>query len=391
MHRGAESRTVQLVRPVDVGEPELHRQRGKWVVRVTGYDPATGRRRVRQLGTFETKRAAIAHQNAAAAGRAGGSVETLADFLETVWLPAKEGRVETSTFDQYRWAVTRHIVPLIGAVRLSDLRPEVVDAWLAQISVAPDGGKPRLGATSSRLVRKVLSMAMEEAVQRGFLARNPVPLTQPPRRARPAQQLGWTIEEARQFLAATADHRLYAAFHLCLVTGLRRGEVLALRWSEVDIERCHLEVRQQLAVERGRPLLKQLKTEASERVVTFGARTVEVLRRHRERQAREADFAGDAWQQTGLVFTTALGGWIDPNNFGRLMDDLIAAAGVPRITPKGLRHTAQSVGRVVVGDDKVMQERLGHADVEITLNTYTHTVSEQHRVAGERLDSIFAP
>jgi len=72
------------------------------------------------------------------------------------------------------------------------------------------------------------------------------------------------------------------------------------------------------------------------------------------------------------------------------MDDLVAKAGLPRITPKGLRHTAQSVGRVVVGDDKVMQERLGHADVEITLNTYTHVVSDQHRRAGERIDQVFA-
>ena len=72
------------------------------------------------------------------------------------------------------------------------------------------------------------------------------------------------------------------------------------------------------------------------------------------------------------------------------MDALIEKAGVPRITPKGMRHTAQSVGRVVVGDDKVMQERLGHADIEVTLNTYTHTVSEQHRRAGEQLDAIFA-
>jgi integrase len=99
---------------------------------------------------------------------------------------------------------------------------------------------------------------------------------------------------------------------------------------------------------------------------------------------------GGAWMETGLVFTTNLGGWIDPNNFRRLMDSLIDKAGVPRITPKGMRHTAQSVGRVVVGDDKVMQERLGHADISITLNTYTHTVNEQHREAGRRLDEVFA-
>ncbi len=91
-----------------------------------------------------------------------------------------------------------------------------------------------------------------------------------------------------------------------------------------------------------------------------------------------------------MVFTWAVGGWIDPNNFGRLMDSLIQQAGVPRITPKGFRHTAQSIGRVVVGDDKVIQERLGHADIGITLGTYTHVVTEQHREAGKRLDEVFA-
>jgi integrase len=254
----------------------------------------------------------------------------------------------------------------------------------------PIGGKARLGATSARLVRKVLSMALEEAVQRGRLARNPVPLTQPPRVARSHGRLGWTLDEARAFLASTSGHRLRAAFHLCLVTGLRRGEVPAVRWEDVDLDRCQLTVVQQLAVERGRPVLKRLKTEASERIVTFGQATRTALTAHRDRQQAEAEFARAAWTDSGLVFTTALGGWIDPNNFGRLMDALIEKAAVPRITPKGMRHTAQSVGRVVVGDDKVMQERLGHADIEVTLNTYTHTVSEQHRRAGERLDAVFA-
>jgi integrase len=384
--------TVRLVQWVQVGEPEVHRQRGKWVVRQAGYDPATGRRRVRQLGTFPSKRAAQIRQRAVLDGRAGTETETVGEYLEQSWLPGKEGRVETSTFDQYTWAVRRHITPLLGAVRLRDLTAEVLDGWLLELVTAdPVTGKPRLGATSTRLVRKVLSMALEEAVQRERIPRNPVILTQPPRAARPAGQLGWTLEQARQFLAFVSEHRLGAAFHLALVTGLRRGELLALRWGDIDLEHLQLTVTRQLAVEGGRPRLKQLKTEASQRIVTFGTGVGAVLAEHQRRQDAERIFVGDGWEDNDLVFCTAMGGLIDPNNFSRLMDGLVAQSGVPRITPKGLRHTAQSVGRVVVGDDKVMQERLGHADIEVTLNTYTHTVSSQHRLAGERLDEVFAP
>ncbi|MGH3370183.1 MAG: tyrosine-type recombinase/integrase [Nocardioidaceae bacterium] len=382
-HLGAMQRVV-------VGEPEVHRQRGKWVVRQRGYDPATGRRRVKQLGTFATKRDAMAHRKSVATGRVGSDDETLAEFLDESWLPSKEERVEPSTLDQYRWAVRLHIVPLLGAVRLRDLSPEVVDVWVADL-VAPAvaEGKPRLGATSARLVRKVLSMALQEAVERGRLPRNPVVLTQPPRRDRSFRKQSWTLDEARRFLAGVREHRLQAAFHLGLVTGLRRGELLGLRWVDVDLDRCQLAVAQQLSVERGRPSLKQLKTETSERVVTFGPGTAGVLSAHQDRQEAEAAFAGDAWQASGLVFTTPLGGWIDPNNFSRTMDALVDQVGVPRITPRGLRHTAHSVGRVVVGDDKVMQERLGHADIGITLGTYTQVVTDQHRAAGERLDEVF--
>jgi integrase len=190
-------------------------------------------------------------------------------------------------------------------------------------------------------------------------------------------------------LAAVGDHRLAVAFQLNLVTGLRRGELLALRWEDVDLRGREVTVHQQLAVERARPVLKQLKTASADRVVTFGATTAAALRRHRDEQDAERRLAAEAWVESGLVFTTQLGGWIDPSNFGRLMDSLIMKSGVPRITPKGLRHTAQSIGRVVVGDDKVMQERLGHADIGVTMNTYTHTVTKQHKQAGVRIDKLF--
>jgi integrase len=375
---------------VQVGDPEVHRQRGKWVVRQGGYDPSTGRRRVKQYGTFATRREALARRKALLEGRVGSDDETLVEFLEQSWLPSKEGRVEQATLDQYTWAVRGHILPMLGAVRLRDLTAELVDRWVTELVTALEGQKPRLGPTSARLVRRVLSMALQEAVDRGRLARNPVSLTRPPRRDRSYRKQSWTLDEARRFLGGAASHRLYAAFHLGLVTGLRRGELLGLRWEDVDLEDRHLVVVQQLTAERGRPTIKQLKTESSERVVTFGPATAKALEEHQARQAGERAVAGDMWQDSGLVFTTSLGGWIDPNNFRRTMETLVDEVGVARITPKGLRHTAQSVGRVVVGDDKVMQERLGHSDIGITLGSYTHVVTEQHRAAGQLLDSVFS-
>ena len=135
--------------------------------------------------------------------------------------------------------------------------------------------------------------------------------------------------------------------------------------------------------------MKDLKTESSDRILAIGQRAVEVLEEHRTRQAAEHVILGLDASDVELVFTSEVGGWIDPNNIGRIMERLAKDAGVPRLTPKGLRHTAQSIGRVVVGDDKIVQERLGHADIGITLNTYTHTVSEQHRRAGDLIDGVF--
>jgi integrase len=369
--------------------PAVQKQRGKWVVRHVGYDPATGRRKVRQLGTFTTKKAALERSRAVGAGLVATADETVQAFVSDVWLRAKQGRVEQSTYDQYHWAVEHHIVPLVGSVRLRDLTPEVVDEWIRTLSFAEEGEKARLGVTSTRLVRKILSMAMEDAVQRGRLPRNPVSLTRPPRAVRSNTRKGWTVDEARTFLRHSRDHRLHPLFHLALVTGMRRGELLGLRWCDVDLDSGLLEVHQQLATVKGRPVMKQVKTESSDRLVTVGVRTIDLLQEHRTRQAAELVFVGLDPREVELVFTSEVGGWIDPNNLGRTMESLAARAEVPRLTPRGLRHTAQSIGRVVVGDDKVMQERLGHADIGVTMNTYTHTVAEQHRRAGELIDSVF--
>jgi integrase len=318
--------------------------------------------------------------------------ESLGTFLDHIWLPGKQGSVEVATYDQYAWAARCHIKPLVGALPLGDLTVEVLDKWVDALIAPDEAGKPRLGRTSARTVRKILSMALDDAVQRGLLPANPVEHTRPPRPApKPAEQdLGWTVDEAGRFLAAAGTHRLAALFHLGLVTGLRRGELLALRWLDVNVEECYLYVRQQLAIERNRPVLKPVGDEVGgDRIVTFGPGTADALARHRAAQALERDRAADSWTETGLVFTTRTGGWVDPSNVGRLMDGLIDTAGVPRIPPKGMRHTADQVGRQLVGDERLVDERLGRA--EPGDHDLFATLNEHHRRLGERLDDAFAP
>ena len=374
---------------ISEGKPAVHKHRGRWVVREPGYDATTGKVRPKQHGTFSTKRDALATARKAGEGRIGTSDQTLEDFLYQVWIPSKESRVEQSTLNQYLWAVDGHIVPLLGSVKLKDVSPELIDGWIRELSRAPDGGKPRIGVTSTRLARKILSMALQEAIQRDLIPKNPVAATQPPRPVRSSGRQSWTVVEAQTFLRVSRDHRLYGVFHLALVTGMRRGELLGLRWRDLDMANGLISVEQQLAVVGGRPVLKSLKTLASERLLTIGPRTVEVLRERRDKQSEEYELVGLDPRDADLVFTNEVGELLDPNNLGRILTRLAAQAGVPRITPKGLRHTAQSIGRVVVGDDKVMQERLGHADIGVTLNTYTHTETEQHRIAGDLIDGVF--
>jgi integrase len=193
-----------------------------------------------------------------------------------------------------------------------------------------------LSATSVRLVRKVLSMACEDAVERGFLADNPVRGTAAPQAA-PSERVAWTADEARRFLAASTGHRLGAAFHLAVVAGLRRGELLGLRWSDLDLERGRLRVAQQLMVERGRARLKPA-PERDRRTIPLPPSEVAMLLDHRHRQDDEQPVNSPAPRDHNLVFRAPGGGWLTPERFARAMNDLIAQTHVPPITPDRLRN-----------------------------------------------------
>jgi integrase len=309
---------------------------GTWAYRIDLRSGSGGGRNQRQVAGFGSREEAEAALAEALAGQGGGDRKTVAGFLKLIWLPAKQAEVDRSTFDQYAWAVRRHILPELGQSQLAELEPKVLDRWLRRLGSAgrQDGGRS-LSPTSVRLVRKVLSMACADAVDRGFLADNPVKPTHAPDATRREGGV-WTADEVRRFLATAGGHRLGPAFHLAVAIGFRRGELLGLRWSDLDFDAGRVRVAQQLLVEGGRARLNPV-PDRDRRTVPLPPSLTGMLLEHRKRQ--DAEIAGDAARaDDDLVFRAPGGGWLTPERFTRVMDELIKESRVGRITSNGLRR-----------------------------------------------------
>ncbi len=197
-------------------------------------------------------------------------------------------------------------------------------------------------------------------------------------------------------MTAAAQHRLEALFGVALACGLRLGEALGLKWDDVDLETRELRVRQQLQRDGKRLLLAELKTAKSRRALVLPAVCVDALKRHRTRQLEERLKAGVAWQETGLVFTTfarrggqrRIGTPLDPRNVLRALSAVLKAAGLPHVRFHDLRHSAASL-LIAEGVELVeVSMLLGHSELRVTADLYTHLVKQTASKAAKRMDAI---
>lgn len=280
----------------------------------------------------------------------------------------------------YRETLRLHILPTLGRVKVQALRPDQVRALLAHKTEA--GLSPR----SVQIVHGTLRTMLGEAVREEIIVRNAAALVRPPSISR-EEVTPWSPEDASQFLTASATHRLYALFAVGVAIGLRRGELLALRWADVDLDERVVRVRQtvqrlpEVGLIFGAP-----KTGKSRRTVPLPARSVKVLRSHRVRQAAEALALGPAWTDSDLVFTSTVGTVIEPRNLSRLFDQLIAAAEVRRIRFHDLRHTCASLLLAQGVPPRVVMDVLGHSQLAITMDLYTHVMPTALREAADAID-----
>jgi integrase len=234
----------------------------------------------------------------------------------------------------------------------------------------------------------VLRAALQDAVDEEMLSRNVARLVQlrvtDERRVR-----SFTRDEALRFLQAAEQHRLYALWAVALSMGLRRGEALGLAWADVDLDEGRLTVRQALHRVDGQLRLDPVKTDASVAVLPIPAQLVSILSAHRHRQREERIAVGSRWRDTGLVFTTAQGGFIEPSNANRMFHAVCKKANVPQLRVHDLRHSCATLLFTMGVQPATVQRILRHSSITVTTGTYVEVIEAVQRDALDSMGSLF--
>ena len=375
-------------------------------------DPVTGERRQSSKRGFTTRAAAETFlRDALAKVTAGIYTEpsriTLAEYLDG-WLASL--RKKPTTMADYRQSARVYINPRIGGVPLAALTPEHLDRLYRELEAqgrragkcptagvtckehgcSPDRHKG-LSPKTVRNVHGVLHRALQEAAERGHVPRNVASLAHPPtaRQARShnTRDRSWDATTLARFLAHVRADRLHAAWRLAGTTGARRGEILGLRWSDLDRQAASLDLgRQTVTVMQGQLVWQQEgKTDAATRTIALDTTTLEVLDEHQRRQRFERDVAGSAWVEHPrgpLMFADPLGGPIRPDSFYRWFVRLTREIDAPPLDVHGLRHSYATAAYMRAGvSPEVLSQRLGHSDVNITLSLYAHVRPSDDRDA----------
>jgi integrase len=306
---------------------------------------------------------------------------TVGELIERFLSDVAPDRVSPSTLDNYRLIAKHHLIPALGRKRLARLTPLEVQTLLrAKIEA---GYSPR----TVRLIRGLLVQCITQAERWGIVARNVARLTDGPKLAR-AEGRTLSPLQARELLEAARGDRLEACYVVLLALGLRKGEALGAAWTDIDLDRGLLTVRQALKRVGGAVSLGDVKTSGSRRMINLPDAVVAALRSHRARQAAERLAAGPSWHESALVFTTPIGTPIDPSNFRRQFDKICGRAGLIGWHPHELRHSAASIMLAAGVPLEVVSRVLGHASIRITADVYGHIMDPQRKQAADAMSSV---
>ena len=366
---------------------------GQWHVKVTlGRDPLTGRREQVTRRGFRTasdaaraRRELLERKDRGQVKVASGGTLTVNDLLDLYLdgLDADE-RLSPKTRHDYRIFADTYLRGLIGKKKVRDVTPEVVLTWQRRLlkEGSPTGGRP-LSPNTIRLARAPLAGAFKLALKAGIVAVNPVAQTPQPK-ARRSVPKHWSPEEARHFLALMEGDRTWTVWAFLMGSGLRIGELVALRWPNVDLEAKVVRV-VEFSTYVGHDVVPSTgKSRDAIRSIDLDDGLVGVLRDQRRQQAAE-QLAATSYEASDHVFTRPAGGPYHPQQLSRRLGELTAELDLPRLTAHGLRHTCATLMLANGVAPKVAAERLGHSDPSLFLNLYSHVTPTMQREAAEKI------
>jgi integrase len=321
---------------------------------------------------------------------------TLGEWLGR-WLEQyMKAKLKRGTFESYNTLVTAHIKPAVGNIQLIKLQANMLQKFYNDMLSSgrkkpTKDGEKGLSTRYVRYMHTVIREALQQAVKENLLARNPADATEPPtvktKEMRPLSE-----QEMEKFLESASDDRLFPAYVLAVATGLRRGELLGLCWDCVDLNAGTVTVRRQLLSLKGGPVLEETtKTKSGRRCVTIPDNVVKMLRSHKTQQDRQKNwFAGGAYEDNNLVFCKEDGTMLDPAEFTKRFQKRLYEAGLPRVRLHDLRHTHASLLLARGVHPKIVQERLGHSTITMTLDLYSHLAPGLQEAAAAEINGLFA-
>lgn len=362
------------------------RKDGRWEASIT-LDVVEGKAK-RKSYYGRTKAEAMAAMRAARRDLDAGlpidvGRQTVGQFLDRWLADVVTPTVRPKTRHSYAQIVRLHLKPALGHHQLAKLAPQHVQAMMNAKGAA--GLSPR----TVQYLRAVLRQALGQALKWGLVGRNVATLVDPPRSVR--HEIAFlSPAQARTLLDTVKGDRLEALYSVALSLGLRQGEALGLRWADVDLDAGRLTVRFALQRVDGALQLVEPKTSRSRRTVSIPASVVAALRAHGDRQTFERAFAGDRWVEGGLVFTTPKGTPLDARNVVRHFKATLTRAGLPDMRWHDLRHTCASLLLAQGVGPRTIMEILGHSQIALTMNTYSHVMPEMGREAAGLMDQLLS-
>lgn len=352
---------------------------GLWVARIDIGRDANGKRRRKAFYGKTKREVADKLTKEAAALLTGTTVDcgkmTVGDLL-TKWLSESKLNISRQTLSQYERMTKLHIVPNIGGLKLSTLRPLHVQSFLSTLEAKG------VGPRSRQYSYQILHRAFVVAMRWQLMTRNPCDGVDPPkvtkRRVTPL-----TPEQAKNLLMISQTNRFHAVYVLALTTGMRQGELFALQWSDIDLKAGVLQVRHSLENVSGNVQLKEPKTASSRRQIALPTIAVEALR------ARQADAMREGLAGCSIVFPATDGGFLQRANFHKWSwGPIRTAAGIPGFHFHDLRHSSASLMLADGVNVKAIQAILGHSNISMTLDTYSHLMPDSQRKAAATFDRL---